>query len=221
MLSSAWRVISRCVRFRLPWIFHGEIASTRYFRIFVTRTARGFSETLKLNDLFLRYMELGTKCLTTRIRQVVCGPCTVAEYKRIGYLAECHVMGRRRKRRACPYQDVRHGINGRLGGLREALFRRKGDEARNYGFAFIGVDEGPYHPANGWGENEGSDWFIGDYSEDIGTYAFCLTFAENPRWKLSIAWSFGKYENGFIVHASHRFFFCAQITARRDDRGKS
>jgi len=136
-----------------PWIFHGEIASARYPRIFARRTVRqgSFHGASKLNDLFLRYMEPGTKCLTTRIRQVACGPCTVAEYKRIGYLAGSHVMGRRRKRRACPYQDVRHGINGRLGGLREALFRRKGDEARNYGFTFIGVDEGPYHPANGVG----------------------------------------------------------------------
>lgn len=38
------------------------------------------------------------------------------------------------------------------GRLRKALFRRKGDEARNYGFAFIEVDEGPYLPRTGeWG----------------------------------------------------------------------
>lgn len=80
------------------------------------------------------------------IRQVAYGPCTIAEYKGIEYLAENHVTGRRRKRHTCPCQGVRCGINGQLGGLRKALFRRKGDEARNYGFAFIGVDKGTVTP---------------------------------------------------------------------------
>lgn len=83
-----------------------------------------------------------------KIRQVACGPCTISEYKG-RYLAGSHVIGCRRKRRACPYQGVRHGINGQHGGLRKALFRRKGGQARNYGFAFIGVDEGPYHSVDG------------------------------------------------------------------------
>lgn len=132
--------------------------------------------------------------------------------------AGSHVAGRRRKRRACPYQGVRHGINGQHGGLRKALFRRKGDEARNYGFAFIEVDEGPYRRSTSWMGMRGV-WFIGDYDGDIGTYAFCLTFAESLRWKLSTAWSSGKYENGFTVRSSR--FSRTQITARRDDRERS
>lgn len=155
-----------------------------------------------------------------KIRQVVCGPCTVAEHKGIGYLAGRHVTGRRRRRRVCPYQGVPHGINGRHGGIRKALFRRKGDEARNYGSAFIGVDEGPYHRAGTIGSARRGVWFIGDYDGDIGTYAFCLTSAGSPRWKLSTAWSSGKYENGFTVHSGPAAFFRALITAAREENDK-
>jgi len=73
-----------------------------------------------------------------------------------------------------------------LGGPgREALFRRKGDEARNYGFAFIGGrPEGPYLPRMGRARGV---WFIGDYTGDIGTYAFCLVLVGRPQRKLSTA----------------------------------
>lgn len=58
-----------------------------------------------------------------------------------------------------------------------------------------------------WREEKArSVWFIGDYGRDIGTYAFCLTFAGSPRWELLTARSSGKYENGFTVHSSHHLF---------------
>lgn len=153
------------------------------------------------------------------IRQVAYGPCTIAEYKDIEYLAENHVTGRKRKRHTCSCQGVRCGINGRLGGLRKALFRRKGDEARNYGFAFIGVHrgQGDRNAAYGGGEGAKGVWFIGDYGGDIGTYAFCLT-----REALDESYQLDHPENMRMALLSVRAtVFCTQITARRDDKRRS
>lgn len=114
----------------------------------------------KLND-FTPVMDArkGREGFLTRqdLRQVACGSCSRGVQRIEEYLAGSHVTGRRRDRRACLCQDVRHGINGSDGGppapMRQALFRRKGDEARNYGFAFIGSrpEEGPYLPRMGEG----------------------------------------------------------------------
>ncbi|TGZ31827.1 hypothetical protein DBV15_06908 [Temnothorax longispinosus] len=74
----------------LPWIFRrrqfrrGKISpEPRRGNIFATYTGRfdvrAFGEASKLNDLFPRWT--GLEVSYGRIRQVACGPCTIAEYK--------------------------------------------------------------------------------------------------------------------------------------------
>lgn len=175
-----------------------------------------FGEMSKLNDLFPWWTGL-SRCLTAESGKLPVGLVPPSRSTKAGYLAGRRVMGCRRKRRACPYQSVRHGINGQLGGLRKALFRRKGGQARNYGFAFIGVDEGSYH-SSGWGREASS--LLGITTRILEHMLSALrsrkAFGESYRL-------LDRPENTGIALLSVRVtVFCAQITARRDDdRGRS
>lgn len=172
----------------------------------------------KLNDLFLQWtVRWGSRCLTTGSGKLPMDLVPSRSTKASSTWPR--ITWRRRKRHTCPCQGVRRGINGRLGGLRKALFRRKGDEARNYDFAFIGVVKGTVTPRTVGERGRRASGLLGITAGILEHMlsALCSREALDESYRL-----LDRPENMRMALLSIRAtVFCTQITARRDDRRRS
>lgn len=112
----------------------------------------------KLYDLSPRWAVRDVKRPYDGIRQVAGEPCTTAEYKGSSTWPGVTWRDAEETSVRVPARAFVTELMADSGGLRKALFRWKGDEARNYGFAFIGGRRGTVSPGRVEGEGRLVYW---------------------------------------------------------------